>query len=267
MKFVSKIFQSPLTMIVFMWSYLSVGLFSLIFTDLNWVTVGIMFLFFAFGNGTVAHRYFAHESFKVSQPLRWFLGLWATLVGYTPLSYWIVSHRHHHRFSDTENDIHSPKTGILYSFIGWTLDYKAQQSTLTHRSTLVNLSRCQRDSVIKFMSTHFLVLNLTFLSILYIIDPILLFCGTVGYLIEQFRTGIINCCLHTRNFPGNYRNHDTSDNSQNNLMIGILSLGFGFHNNHHANQTKLILTERWFEIDLEGYLGWLLSKTNLKGSK
>jgi stearoyl-CoA desaturase (delta-9 desaturase) len=117
------------------------------------------------------------------------------------------------------------------------------------------------------MSDNFLILNLTFLSVLYIIDPLLFFSGAVGYVLEQLRTGIINCCLHIRNFPGNYRNHETSDNSQNNFIIGILSFGFGFHNNHHANQTKLILTERWFEIDLEGYLGWLLSKTNSNGSK
>jgi fatty-acid desaturase len=39
-----------------------------------------------------------------------------------------------------------------------------------------------------------------------------------------------------------------------------LLLGFGWHNNHHADPKKLILTENWWEIDLEGYMGKILSK-------
>jgi fatty-acid desaturase len=43
--------------------------------------------------------------------------------------------------------------------------------------------------------------------------------------------------------------------------LGWLGMGFGWHNNHHAHPGKLILTERWWEIDIEGYVGWVLSLT------
>jgi fatty-acid desaturase len=80
----------------------------------------------------------------------------------------------------------------------------------------------------------------------------------VAYAAEMFRIGAVNTVCHS----WGYRNHDTSDHSKNNILVGILGMGFGWHNNHHANPSRLILTERWWEIDIEGYIAWLLSRTH-----
>jgi stearoyl-CoA desaturase (delta-9 desaturase) len=79
----------------------------------------------------------------------------------------------------------------------------------------------------------------------------------VAYAVEMFRIGAVNAACHC----WGYRNHKTSDQSRHNIVVGLLGMGFGWHNNHHADPRKLILTERWWEIDIEGYIGWLLSKT------
>jgi stearoyl-CoA desaturase (delta-9 desaturase) len=79
----------------------------------------------------------------------------------------------------------------------------------------------------------------------------------VAYAVEMFRIGAVNTACHR----WGYRNHNTPDLSRNNILVGIFGMGFGWHNNHHANPGKLILTEKWWELDVEGYIGWMLSKT------
>ena len=82
----------------------------------------------------------------------------------------------------------------------------------------------------------------------------------VAYAIEMFRIGAVNAACHR----WGYRNHNTPDLSRNNILVGIFGLGFGWHNNHHASPGKLVLTEHWWEIDVEGYIGWILSHTAKK---
>lgn len=78
----------------------------------------------------------------------------------------------------------------------------------------------------------------------------------LAYCIDFLRLGAVNYWCHR----SGYRNHETEDATTNNLILGWLGMGFGWHNNHHAQPGKLILTERWWEIDIEGYIGWLLTK-------
>jgi fatty-acid desaturase len=62
------------------------------------------------------------------------------------------------------------------------------------------------------------------------------------------------------NIPLSYRNFETKDNSHNNIIIGWLSFGFGWHNNHHHDQRELVNTHHWWEIDIEGQIAKLISK-------
>jgi stearoyl-CoA desaturase (delta-9 desaturase) len=88
----------------------------------------------------------------------------------------------------------------------------------------------------------------------------LFFAWAASYVIELIKYGTINAILHLHKFPGNYRNHSLSDDSQNNLLIGFISLGFGWHNNHHADPKKLDLQEKWWEYDIEAQIGKIFSK-------
>ena len=47
-----------------------------------------------------------------------------------------------------------------------------------------------------------------------------------------------------------YRNYDTPDSSRNNLLIGFLSGGEGWHNNHHAAPSSARHGHQWWEFDL-----------------
>jgi stearoyl-CoA desaturase (delta-9 desaturase) len=223
-------------------------------------------VFIAWGNGVAGHKYFAHNSFKVHPWLHWPMALWCTLSGYSNTMYWQVQHKHHHRHSDKSTDIHSPVNGIWNSMFAWTLNRDRIQSVFADEKSHIVYARSLKDPAVRLTTEYFITINLTFMFLLYIIDVNLLYCLAIAFCIEHLRFGIVNTVCHLPGFPGNYRNHDSKDRSQNNILLGFLTLGFGWHNNHHANASKLILTERWWELDPEGYVSYLLSLTS-RGNK
>jgi stearoyl-CoA desaturase (delta-9 desaturase) len=245
-------------LLAFNTSYSAIGLIGLTVYASWWML--LFWLLFAIGNGTVGHRYFAHNSFAVSNWFRKLLAVWCTLSAYSPVNYWQVQHRHHHRHSDTKQDIHSPVNGRLMSLFGWMYNSQRIESVFDDRASVVNLARANQDRWIRFLSDKFIVVNMCFLTVLVIIDPVLLFAAGAAFVLEQVRLGLINLVCHWPGFPGNYRNHNTRDQSHNNWILGIVTLGFAWHNTHHADAQRLILTERWWELDIEGYVGKLLSK-------
>jgi len=226
----------------------------------NYWLILFTWLLMAIGNGTVGHRYFAHNQFKVSYFMHWVLSFWCTLSAYSSVLYWQVQHKHHHRHSDDSLDIHSPANGFLQSFLFWAFSKKRIESVFNERSSKVAYLKAISDPAVKFNSENFISINLIFLLSIAIININLLYCILISFVLEHLRLGIINTILHIEKIPGNYRNHQTKDLSQNNLIVGILSLGFGWHNNHHADPTKLILTENWWELDIEGLIGKILAK-------
>lgn len=227
----------------------------------------LMWTLIAFGNGTAGHRYFAHNQYSVGKYTHWVLAFWTTISAYSSTAYWQAQHRHHHRHTDNDKDIHSPKNGFLQGFYFWTINKKRIESIFDDRASIVNLSKALKDRAINFTTTNFIFINVIFIGILYLINVELVYGYFIAYIIEHIRLGTVNTVLHLNKFPGNYRNHETNDTSQNNFILGIISLGFGWHNNHHANPAKLILTDKWWELDLEGLLGKLISKDIKNGNR
>src|SRR5262245_59560109 len=62
----------------------------------------------AFGISAGYHRYFSHRSFRTSRPMQFFLAFLGTLSAQRGVLWWVQHHRHHHRYSDTPEDLHSP---------------------------------------------------------------------------------------------------------------------------------------------------------------
>ena len=245
--------------IVFNLVYTILGIISFFYISNFWYLF-LFWLIIAVGNGTIGHRYFAHNQFKVGKFKHWIFSFWCTISAYSNVSYWQTQHRHHHRNSDTDTDIHSPRLGFWQSIFFWSFNKQRIESILNDRHSKINLARSYQDTAIRVTSENFILINLSFVILLGIANYELIPCYFAAFILDSLRLGIINSVLHITNFPGNYRNHETKDNSQNNLIIGLLTLGFGWHNNHHNNSSKLILTEKWWELDIEGWIGKILSK-------
>jgi stearoyl-CoA desaturase (delta-9 desaturase) len=46
-----------------------------------------------------------------------------------------------------------------------------------------------------------------------------------------------------------YTNHQVNDSAKNSWIANIMSLGEGWHNNHHARPYQWKQGEKWWEID------------------
>ena len=75
---------------------------------------------------------------------------------------------------------------------------------------------------------------------------LVLFGAFVRTVIVWHQTWAVNSIAHV----WGYRNYNTDEDSRNNLLVGILANGEGWHNNHHADPRSARHGHRWWEIDV-----------------
>lgn len=231
--------------------------FAAIWTGVTWraVELGIALYFlriFAIGAGY--HRYFSHRSFKTSRVFHFILGFLAQSSAQRGILWWAAHHRNHHKNSDTEFDTHSPiLRGFLYAHVGWILVPKNEPTDytlvrdLTQYKELLWLEHHPYIAAILLAVLSFLIAGLPGL--------VVGFCwSTVAVWHATFS---INSLAHLFG----YRRYVTGDHSRNNWLLAILTMGEGWHNNHHAYQASVRQGFRWWEYDVTYYvlrvLAWL----------
>jgi stearoyl-CoA desaturase (delta-9 desaturase) len=222
----------------------------------------VMYLLTGFGITIGFHRLFTHSGFKTSPAVVWTIGILGSMAIEGPLIWWVATHRRHHRHSDKELDPHSPHAGrkpgffgaakgLLHAHVGWTFDSEFNQTDQTRYAP--DLLGDPRIVTINRLFPLWVVLGL--------LIPMLI-AGVVawtwtgallgfiwGGLVRVFMvhhvTWSVNSICH---FWGS-RDHETSDESRNNALMGILGLGEGWHNNHHAFPTSARHGLEWWQID------------------
>jgi stearoyl-CoA desaturase (Delta-9 desaturase) len=204
-----------------------------------------------FGITAGYHRYFSHRSYKTS---RWFqfllsvLGCSAMQKG--PL-WWTAHHREHHRHSDTIQDPHSPRiNSFWWSHIGWILakDYEETNWPVVHDWS--------RYPELRWLNRHHWLPGLMLAILCFLVGGWTglvwgFFISTVLLYHAVFAVNSV-CHLFGR------RRYATSDQSRNNLWVAIVTLGEGWHNNHHRYQSSTNQGFFWWEIDISYYLLKLL---------
>jgi stearoyl-CoA desaturase (delta-9 desaturase) len=238
----------------------------------SWVAVGAalaMFWIRMFAVTGVYHRYFSHRTYKTSRWFQFVLAVLGNAAAQKGPLWWAAHHRHHHKYSDTDQDVHSPtKQGLFYSHVGWIFDRKNAPT----KTALV-------PDLAKFP-------ELRFLDRFDVLVPILLGCALfgLGVLLENVRPElgtngmqmltwgffVSTVVLAHSTFTINSLSHvfgkqrfQTEDTSRNNLYLAFLTLGEGWHNNHHHYATTVRQGFYWWEIDITYYGLWILSKLGL----
>jgi len=205
------------------------------------------------------HRYFSHKAFNTSRPFQFVLAvLGATAVQRGPL-WWASHHRHHHAYADDHKDSHSPvQHGFLWSHLGWFLasrNFMTQTNRVKELAAFAELRWLDRFDVIVpvLLGTGIYLLG----SRLEVMYPEL---GTNGLQLFIWGFVISTVVLYHATFTVNslahvwgQRRYATKDQSRNNLWIALLTLGEGWHNNHHHYPASASQGFYWWEIDITYY--------------
>ncbi len=200
-----------------------------------------------FGITAGYHRYFSHRSFKTSRAGQFLFALLAMSSTQKSVLWWAGLHRHHHRHSDQEDDVHSPlHRGFWYSHVGWIFDKKHSDTRLHEVPDLAKYPE------LRFLDRHQLLPAIALAVLCVAID------GWAGLFIGFFLstavlyhgTFFINSLAHVH---GTQR-YVTGDTSRNNWWLAVITMGEGWHNNHHAYQRSTRQGFRWYEFDPTYYL-------------
>ena len=200
------------------------------------------------------HRYLTHRGFKTATPIKLLLLVLGSMALEGPALVWAANHRKHHALSDQTGDPHSPQDGFVHAHIGWLFTGMDADARVYARD-LVD------DRLVRVVSQLFPLWALLSLAIPFAIGGWhgLIWGGAVRIFLTHHVTWSVNSVCHT--FGS--RPFGTKDRSRNQWLIGLLALGEGWHNNHHAFPRSALHGLRWWQLDLSGLTIRLLERIRL----
>ncbi|MEE2718616.1 MAG: fatty acid desaturase [Planctomycetota bacterium] len=222
-----------------------------------------MYLICGLGITIGFHRYFSHKSFDCPRWVKIMLGVFGSMAVQGDLFWWVAVHRKHHQHSDHEHDPHSPHVGsesrikrFVHSHLGWLFRIESPDTTryvrdLMKDPDLCTISRLFPLWVVISMGLPALLGGLisgTWMGAL----TGFLWGGLVRVFFEHHVTWSVNSVCHI----WGAQPYDSRDHSRNNVLVGVLALGEGWHNNHHAFPTSARHGLTWWQFDAS----WMLLK-------
>jgi stearoyl-CoA desaturase (delta-9 desaturase) len=208
-----------------------------------------------FGITAGYHRLLAHRSFKTSRSFQFVLTLFGTLAAQNGPRWWVGHHRHHHRYPDDETDVHSPRAGFFWSHMGWLF---SPLCVPTRRELVTDLDQF---SELRFLDRYGYGVVMGYALLSYLlgdvwrrVDPsagvsggqLVVWGSIVSTVFVYHSVWSANSFCHrfgTRRFP-------TRDDSRNNLLVSLVTLGDGWHHNHHYCPYSVRHGFRWWELDI-----------------
>ncbi|XP_008227399.1 PREDICTED: delta-9 acyl-lipid desaturase 1-like [Prunus mume] len=195
------------------------------------------------------HRHLAHRSFRIPKWLEYLFAYFGVLsLQGSPIE-WVSSHRYHHQFTDTVKDVHSPLQGFWFSHMGWILD---SGSRFGKYGGLKNVEDLKRQAFYRFLHHTFLLHSFLLGTLLYVVGGLPFLTWGMGMrMVCLFHiTMLVNSAGHM----WGQRVYHTGDTSRNNWWLGLLALGEGWHNNHHAFDYSARQGFEWWQIDVTWYV-------------
>ena len=231
--------------------------------------VFLMYFIRMFGITAGFHRFFSHKTFKTSRAFQFILAYLATCSAQMGPIWWASHHRHHHKYTDEIEDPHTPTLkGFFWAHVGWIM---SPANSPTKEEYVGDLNRFPE---LKFLDKYHYLAPLSMALFLYGLGEymavnytqyntngmeLLLWGFFVSTVILYHATFTVNSVCHVFG----YRTYDTKDGSVNNWLVAILTLGEGWHNNHHAFPNSERQGHKWYQIDICHYILWSLSKIGI----
>jgi len=200
-----------------------------------------MYSLVALGVTVGFHRMLTHRSFQPHPVVKFLLLVLGSMSLEGPALVWAATHMKHHAQADREGDPHSPVEGFFHAHVGWLFkDSEADPN--------VYCSKWVKDPVFVFVSRTFVLWSVLALVIPFAIGGWsgLLWGGLVRIFLTHHVTWSVNSVCHTFG----KRAFETNDRSRNEWIVGLIGVGEGWHNNHHAFPFSARHGMAWYEVDI-----------------
>jgi stearoyl-CoA desaturase (delta-9 desaturase) len=205
------------------------------------------------------HRYFSHRTFRTSRAFQFVMAVAGCTAGQRGPLWWAGHHRRHHAHADGPEDVHSPaRVGFFQSHMGWFLAPENYPTPWRYVSDwrkypeLVWLNRLEALPVLALAAGLFGAGEAlaAWAPGAGTDGPQLLVWGFVVSTVAVYHaTYTINSLAHS----WGRRRFATGDDSRNNGLLALLTLGEGWHNNHHFAPGSARQGFRWWELDATWY--------------
>ena len=224
-----------------------------------------LYVFGTLGVNVCYHRLLAHRGYVVPRWLEHTLAILGVCCTQDTPAHWVAVHRRHHQHSDDQEDPHSPLVNFFWGHMGWLF---------VENKALGRLGVFDRYAKDLLSDKFYVKLERNWLGLKIVLASWLVFYFG-GFAVELIRGGTvtdaaqfgasilvwgafvrtvvvwhITWSVNSVGHRWGYRNYDTDEASTNNLIVGYLASGEGWHNNHHADPRSARHGHRWFEFDL-----------------
>lgn len=249
----------------------------------SWTGFIVMLLgIHVFGQGITIgyHRLLTHRSFRCPKWVEHcFAILGISCFEDSPVR-WVVVHRLHHVHSDEKPDPHSPIVNFIWSHFGWLI--VRNRETHSIRATDKFAKDLLRDPFYMYLEKNpymQLVIALAQIPIFFLAgylgglwvsagnqwDGLQLGLSLVvwGVYVRVVAVWHITWSVNSLSHMFGYQNYDTGELSKNNWFVALLTVGEGWHNNHHEDPSAASVQHRWWEIDISYYEIRILEKLGL----
>lgn len=248
-----------------------VGCLAVFFVGFSWFAFAVMLGFYLlrmFAITAFFHRYFSHKAFKTSRTVQFIFALIGTMSTQNGPLWWAAHHRYHHRHADKEGDLHSPRDGFWYSHMGWFLN-KQNHATQEHL-----VKDWIKYPELRWLDRHSILVSVLTGTSFWLVGSVLAHAapslGTNGpqlfvwgFLLSTVVLTHITLTINSFAHRFGFRTYPTQDDSRNNWFLAIITLGEGWHNNHHFCPASVRQGFVWWQIDFSFYVLKMMESVGL----
>ncbi len=219
------------------------------------------------------HRYFSHRAFRTSRPVQFLFALIGASATQRGPLWWAAHHRRHHKRADKTGDPHTPRKGLFWSHMGWFL---SRRHFGTEWDQIPDLARYPE---LRLLDRFDLLVPVVYAAALFalgaVLERVAPGLGTSGgqllvwgYFISTVALIHVTLTINSLAHKFGRRRYDTRDDSRNNVWLALLTLGEGWHNNHHHFPGSARQGFYWWEVDMSyltlKVMSWFGLVSNLK---
>jgi fatty-acid desaturase len=232
-----------------------------------------LYVFGTLGINLCYHRLLTHRGLVCPKWLEHFFAILGVCCLQDTPARWVAIHRQHHQHADEQPDPHSPLVNFFWGHIGWLL---IENDDLTRRNAFERYAKdVLRDNFYKRLERNgFWMIVVTVSWALFFVGGVLaeFLMGGDAMQAVQFGASLLIWGVFVRTVLvwhitwsvnsvahlWGYRNYETDEDSRNNIFVGLVGAGEGWHNNHHAHPRSARHGHRWWEIDFTWWIIRLL---------